>query len=203
MNQKPCAWRVGNSCAIEKLPEVTPDYEQNLETWIEQDPTIIDGDLLLIGRQVQTEFDTVVDLLGIEDAAEILVPFSRPGSHANGLFQVRLARIGDGNDVNLLGCHCLFHIAAAHLARANEGDTDPVVRSEDARIAPAGRPRQGDGRHSSGLHEFFSSHFRISKPTVVGQNLVTESGHGGLGGSCPPAPPGEAAPATSPAPAAS
>ena len=55
-------WRIEG----ESLAEWTPahlDLEARLETWIERDVSVLSPDLLVIGRQVETDFGGVIDLL--------------------------------------------------------------------------------------------------------------------------------------------
>lgn len=57
-------WRVDGSPV--KLQSSALPLESQLETMIEQDPTLLGSDLLLIGRQVPTDFGKFVDLLGMD-----------------------------------------------------------------------------------------------------------------------------------------
>ena len=57
-------WRIDG--APEKLQSSAVPLESQLETLIEQDPTLLGSDLLLIGRQVPTAFGKFIDLLGID-----------------------------------------------------------------------------------------------------------------------------------------
>ena len=57
-------WRVDGS-PIKLVSSALP-FESQLETMIEQDSSLLGSDLLLIGRQVLTDFGKFIDLLGID-----------------------------------------------------------------------------------------------------------------------------------------
>ena len=73
MSRKILAWKVVDLESVENLVHVQPDYEKHLENWITKDPSIISDDLLLIGRQNQTRFGTVVDLIGINCHGDLIL----------------------------------------------------------------------------------------------------------------------------------
>ena len=65
-------WRIEG----ESLAEWTPahlDLEARLETWIERDVSILSPDLLVIGRQVETDFGGVIDLLCLNGRGDLVV----------------------------------------------------------------------------------------------------------------------------------
>ena len=65
-------WRIQE----ESLAEWTPahlDLEARLETWIERDVSILSPDLLVIGRQVETDFGGVIDLLCLNARGDLVV----------------------------------------------------------------------------------------------------------------------------------
>ena len=47
--------------------------EERLENWIESDISIIDPDLLVIGRQIETDFGGVIDLLCIDENGDLVI----------------------------------------------------------------------------------------------------------------------------------
>lgn len=49
------------------------DLERRLEDWLEQDISILGEDLLIIGRQVLTDFGHYIDLLGLDRNADLVV----------------------------------------------------------------------------------------------------------------------------------
>ena len=65
-------WKVKD----EILNEIRPtrlDFEERLESWIADDATILGLDLLIIGRQVQTEFGGRIDLLGVSREGNLVI----------------------------------------------------------------------------------------------------------------------------------
>ncbi len=42
------------------------DLEKRIEDVVEADPSVVDPDVLIIGRQVQTEQSGLIDLLGLD-----------------------------------------------------------------------------------------------------------------------------------------
>ena len=58
------------------LAEVTPsgiNLEERLEDWLESDISMLDPDLMVIGRQVRTDFDGIIDLLCLDSEGGIVV----------------------------------------------------------------------------------------------------------------------------------
>ena len=72
-----------------RLWEVTPDgpvkiqsdsisLEEQMEGWLESDIAMLEPDLLVIGRQVKTDYGGVIDLLCIDaDGALVMVELKR------------------------------------------------------------------------------------------------------------------------------
>ncbi len=59
-------WRVGDH---DKLIEISPnhlDLESRLQEWLERDISILDPGLLIIGREVETDFGGFIDILCID-----------------------------------------------------------------------------------------------------------------------------------------
>ncbi len=56
------------------IKQIKLDNEDRLENWIEKDPSILGLDfLMIIGRQVQTDFDKRIDLLGINEEGDLTI----------------------------------------------------------------------------------------------------------------------------------
>lgn len=64
-------WKINDSELIE-LKRASP-IEAQLEDWIEKDISIISPYLILIGRQVSTDFGGVIDLLAIDRGGNVVV----------------------------------------------------------------------------------------------------------------------------------
>jgi hypothetical protein len=65
-------WRIENDKVKPLSPSVL-ENETRLENWIEQDPSLLGEDLLIIGRQVRTDFGGYIDLLAISSSGEIVI----------------------------------------------------------------------------------------------------------------------------------
>ena len=59
-------WRVDGNLPIKVTPSGVP-LESQLEVMIETDPTILGTALLLVGRQVPTDYGKYIDLLAVDD----------------------------------------------------------------------------------------------------------------------------------------
>ena len=65
-------WKVdGNDLA--EINTATLDKEERLEDWITKDPSILGIDLLLIGRQVTSEYRGRIDLLAINSQGDLVI----------------------------------------------------------------------------------------------------------------------------------
>ena len=73
MPQKIRMWEVTPD---QKLTEITSQpipLEERLEDWLESDISMLDEDLLVIGRQVRTDFGVVIDLLCLDSSGNTVV----------------------------------------------------------------------------------------------------------------------------------
>ncbi|HPV99243.1 MAG TPA: hypothetical protein PLZ78_15530 [Spirochaetota bacterium] len=65
-------WQIRDDQLV-PLGKSTLDLEKRLETWIEQDISLIGIDALLIGRQVHTDYGGYIDLLAINADGELIL----------------------------------------------------------------------------------------------------------------------------------
>ena len=65
-------WKVSDNNIV-ILNKSKLESEDRLETWIDNDPSILGIDLLIIGRQVVTEYGGKIDLLGISSEADLII----------------------------------------------------------------------------------------------------------------------------------
>lgn len=72
MPQTTRLWQVDNGDLTE-VPASSLDAEEQLEDWLEEDISILSDDLLVIGRQVPTDFGGKLDLLCIDEAGDLVV----------------------------------------------------------------------------------------------------------------------------------
>jgi|TARA_Y100000310_G_C20582662_1_gene763791 hypothetical protein len=66
-------WEVTTGGSLNPVPNTQISLEEQLETWIEQDISIISSDYMVIGRQVTTDFGGVIDLLCLDSTGDIVV----------------------------------------------------------------------------------------------------------------------------------
>jgi hypothetical protein len=65
-------WNVSEN-GLTEIKKAKLDQEAKLEDWIARDTSLLGTDLLLIGRQVSTEFGGRIDLLGIDQEGNMVV----------------------------------------------------------------------------------------------------------------------------------
>lgn len=66
-------WEIEDSKTLNELAKSKLDLESRLEQWIENDISVISPDLLLIGRQVVTEFGGAIDLLCLDRSGDVVI----------------------------------------------------------------------------------------------------------------------------------
>lgn len=66
-------WEVTPDGSLNSIPNTQISLEEQLETWLEQDISIISSNYMVIGRQVTTDFGGVIDLLCLDSSGDIVV----------------------------------------------------------------------------------------------------------------------------------
>ena len=66
-------WEVGVNDDLTEILDAKLDLEERLENWLEKDISIISNDLLVIGRQVETDFGGIIDLLCLDSSGDIVI----------------------------------------------------------------------------------------------------------------------------------
>ena len=66
-------WKVIGDQKLDAIPSSQINLEKRLEDWLESDISVLDPDLLIIGRQVLTDFGGVIDLLCLDSAGDTVV----------------------------------------------------------------------------------------------------------------------------------
>ena len=66
-------WEVTTDGSLSSIPNTQISLEEQLETWLEQDISIISSNYMVIGRQVTTDFGGVIDLLCLDSSGDIVV----------------------------------------------------------------------------------------------------------------------------------
>lgn len=66
-------WEIGDDKSLSELEKSKLDREERIEEWLEKDISIISNDLLVIGRQVKTDFGGSIDLLCLERNGDLVI----------------------------------------------------------------------------------------------------------------------------------
>jgi hypothetical protein len=66
-------WKVKPEDRLEELGRQKLDLEARLERWIERDISIVSTELLVIGRQVETDFGGYIDLLCLDRRGDVVL----------------------------------------------------------------------------------------------------------------------------------
>jgi hypothetical protein len=66
-------WRIQNGDSLREIVRSPLDLEARLEVWLERDISVLSRSLLVIGRQVETDFGGFIDLLCLDHAGDIVV----------------------------------------------------------------------------------------------------------------------------------
>lgn len=66
-------WRIGEQEALCEINRRALDLEARLQEWLARDISILDSNLLVIGREVETDFGGFIDLLCLDNSGDIVV----------------------------------------------------------------------------------------------------------------------------------
>jgi molybdopterin biosynthesis enzyme MoaB len=66
-------WEIVDRDNLKELKRTKLDLEERIENWLEKDHSLIANDLLVIGRQVSTDFGGVIDLLCLDSEGDIVI----------------------------------------------------------------------------------------------------------------------------------
>lgn len=73
MPQQIRMWEITPGDSLVEITSPGIDLEQRLESWLESDISMLDPNLLVIGRQVRTDFGGEIDLLCLDSAGDLVV----------------------------------------------------------------------------------------------------------------------------------
>jgi hypothetical protein len=73
MPQQVRLWKVENGDKLGELVGASLDLEIRIENWLIEDIRVLDPELLVIGRQVETDFGGVIDLLCINEGGDLVI----------------------------------------------------------------------------------------------------------------------------------
>lgn len=66
-------WQVENGEELLEINRSKLDFEERLENWLNQDISILSDDLLIIGRQVETDYGKYIDLLCLNSNGDLVI----------------------------------------------------------------------------------------------------------------------------------
>ncbi len=66
-------WRVEESDHLSEIKQSALDLESRLQEWLARDISILDANLLVIGREVETGFGGYIDLLCLDAAGDVVI----------------------------------------------------------------------------------------------------------------------------------
>jgi len=66
-------WAIRGGKDLEELPQGQLELEARIEEWLAKDISIISDDLLVIGRQVETDYGGIIDLLCLNSRGDIVI----------------------------------------------------------------------------------------------------------------------------------
>lgn len=66
-------WQVENGKKLTEINRSKLDFEERLENWLHEDISILSAELLIIGRQVETDYGKYIDLLCINSNGDLVI----------------------------------------------------------------------------------------------------------------------------------
>ncbi len=66
-------WRISKEDTLKEIPKSSLNLEERIENWVEKDISIISNDLLVIGRQIETDFSGIIDILCIDEIGDLVI----------------------------------------------------------------------------------------------------------------------------------
>ena len=66
-------WEIQSGNVLKEIKKAKLEMEKRIEEWLEKDISIISSDLIVIGRQVETDFGGVIDLLCLDRNGDVVI----------------------------------------------------------------------------------------------------------------------------------
>ena len=73
MTQEVRLWEIADGDNLKEINQSKLNLEERIENWLENDISIISDDLLVIGRQVDTDFGGIIDILCLDVEGDIVI----------------------------------------------------------------------------------------------------------------------------------
>jgi hypothetical protein len=107
-------WKVSGTGDLDEVSQLHLDLETRLERWLSHDTSILDPNLLVIGRQVETDFGGRIDLLCLDPVGDLVVVELKKDKTPR---EVTAQVLDYGSWVNGLSNEQITSIAEAYLAQ--------------------------------------------------------------------------------------
>jgi hypothetical protein len=119
-------WRIESSGLV-PVDTGRLDAESQIEDWLERDPSILDPDLLIIGRQVKTKHSGPIDLLGLaSDGVVSLIELKRDKTPREVIAQV----LDYASWIATLETADIYEIANQYFQSKNPGNLPEAFRKK-------------------------------------------------------------------------
>ncbi|RLF64431.1 MAG: DUF91 domain-containing protein, partial [Thermoplasmata archaeon] len=66
-------WKILEDDNLQEIKRAKLNLEERIEEWITKDISIVSEDLLVIGRQVETDFGGIIDLLCLNRVGDLII----------------------------------------------------------------------------------------------------------------------------------
>lgn len=73
MSQDIKIWGVIDKDCLKEINKTKLNLEERIEKWLENDISMLSNDLLVIGRQIETDFGGIIDLLCVDHSGDIVI----------------------------------------------------------------------------------------------------------------------------------
>ena len=73
MTQEVRLWEITDGDTLQEISQSKLNLEERIENWLEKDIRIISDDLLVIGRQVDTDFGGIIDILCLDVDGDVVI----------------------------------------------------------------------------------------------------------------------------------
>ena len=73
MTQEIRLWEISSGDQLEEISQSKLNFEERIENWLENDISIISPELLVIGRQVETSFGGIIDILCLDNNGDVVI----------------------------------------------------------------------------------------------------------------------------------
>ena len=66
-------WEIESSNKLKRIRRASLNLEKRLEEWLDQDISMLADNLMVIGRQLETDFGGIIDLLCMDDSGDLVI----------------------------------------------------------------------------------------------------------------------------------